>query len=174
MAIDFSGFEQFSNTHQRLESRITITKTFSFGFPTKFFQDQQITTFQYAILYYNPTIKAVAIHFTNDEQKQHKLKIIKTSKGMGAGINATAFFKTYDIDPIKYHGKYDWEKEEMPGVGSVYVIFLKENGKQEVMQQTQNLQQDLQEQAQAPITDAPPTVEVVTHEQPIENNGGGA
>lgn len=125
MAFDLTKFQKFQNTHQRLEDRITVTSTYSFGFPTKFYHDQKIDQFRFAVLYFEPSQLAVAIYFTSNEQEPHKFRIVKTSKGMGGSINATSFFKVYDLDPKDYHGRYEWTKDEMPGVGPVYIIQLK-------------------------------------------------
>jgi|GEM_PF-770646 len=122
--MDFN-FHKFENTNQRFEDRITVTGTNAFGFPTKFFKDQSIENYKYVVIFYDPDKKAVGLHFTNSEEEKHKFTIIK-SKGYGGSVIATSFFKTYNIDPKKYHGKYEWEKKEMPPTGTLFVIILKE------------------------------------------------
>ena len=62
---------------------------------------------------------------TNDENEVNKFSILKSKIGYGGSIIARSFFKSCGIDPQKYHGRYDWKKENIEGVGEVYIIELK-------------------------------------------------
>jgi hypothetical protein len=95
------NFQKFEGRNIRLENRITITKSNSIGFPSKFYNDNKIKDFKYVVLYWDGGNKAVGIKFTNDENEKIKL---------------------YEIDPKVYHGRYDWEKQNIEGVGEVYAI----------------------------------------------------
>lgn len=124
--MEFS-FVKFEKTNQRFEDRITVTTSNSFGFPTKFFKDQNLSEYKYAVIYYDLNNKAVGINFNSNDEEKHKFSILKSKKGYGGSIVATSFFKTYNIDPKIYHGKYNWEKKEQEGIGTIYIIILKEN-----------------------------------------------
>jgi len=118
-------FKKFTKTNQRSESRITITSSFSFGFPTKFYNDNKIDRYKYVILFHDLEENAVGIHFTNNEDEKHKFTIIRGNK-YGGSIIATSFFKVNNINPRTYKGRYSWKKQRIPEVGELYVIKLEE------------------------------------------------
>jgi hypothetical protein len=120
------NFKKFENRNARQEDRITVTKSNAFGFPMKFYQVQKLADVKYAILYFDESVKAIGIQFTNDEVEKNKFSLIKSKKGYGGSIVARSFFKTYNLDPLKYHGRYDWKIVNQEGIGKLYVINLKE------------------------------------------------
>jgi hypothetical protein len=125
------NFQRFEATNSRHETRITITKSNHVGFPTAFFNDNNVGDYKYVVLFYDPEKKAVAVHFTNDESATGKFTIMKNSREYGGGVVATSFFKANRIDPSKYAGRYEFEKLSLSdagfeGEGSLFVIELKE------------------------------------------------
>ena len=70
-------FKKFDKRNVRLESRMTITKSNSFGFPTKFSEDNNIKQFKYVVLFYDKDSRAIGIHFTNREEEQNSFSLIK-------------------------------------------------------------------------------------------------
>ncbi len=118
------NFKKFEKKNIRQESRITITKSNQIGFPTKFYQDNRIKEFRYVVLFWDQQNKAIGIYFSNDEKEQNKFSIMH-SKKYGGSIIARSFFKTHNINPEIYHGRYDWEKHNLEGVGEIFVINLK-------------------------------------------------
>lgn len=121
------NFKKFENIRVRLENRITITKSNSIGLPTKFYQDNGIKNFKYSILFWDESNKAIGIHFTNEKNK-NGFSIIHSPK-YGGQVVIRSFLKTYNIDPKIYHGRYDYEKYNLEGVGEIFVIKLKEGSK---------------------------------------------
>lgn len=119
------NLQKFEKTNARLESRITITSSYSFGFPQKFYRDNNIDKYKYVVLFFDKKNKAVGLHFTNDEEEANKFTVIKNKSGYGGSIVARSFFKTYNLDPKEYKGRYEWTKQEVPGMGEVFVIELK-------------------------------------------------
>ena len=117
--MDFN-WKKFENTNARFEDRITVTTSNSFGFPTKFYKDNNIEQYKYAVIFYDENQKAVGVHFTNDEIEKHKFSVLKSSKGYGANVIATSFFKANNIDTKKYHGRYKWEKRTVEGIGDLF------------------------------------------------------
>ena len=109
-----------------MESRISITKSYSLGFPTKFYRDNSIRIYKYLVLYYDDVEKAIGIHFSNDETEENKYAVIHSKNGYGGSAVVRSFFNTYNIDPKKYHGKYKWEKQQLEGAGGLFIIDLKE------------------------------------------------
>lgn len=118
------NFIKFENTHGRYEDRITITSSKSIGFPTKFYKENKIDNYKYAVLYFDQEKKAIGIQFSSDDNEPHKFTIIKSKDGYGASIVATSFFKKHGIDPKINKGKYDWQKVGTP-FGEMFVIELK-------------------------------------------------
>ena len=120
------SFEKFQHTNQRFEDRISVTSGSALGFPTKFFNDNKLMAFKYVMLYYDKEQKAIGIKPTNDEQEKHKFSLLKYKNGNGGSVIATSFFKSYNIDPKIYQGRYTWTKETDPNAGELFVIILKE------------------------------------------------
>lgn len=120
---DFN-FIKFQGMHGRTEDRITITKSESIGFPTKFYKDNGIDNFKYVVLFYDSEKKAVGVHFTNSEEEKNKFTIIKSKQGYGGSIIARSFFRGLGIEANKYRNRYKWSKSNIDGIGEIYVINL--------------------------------------------------
>jgi hypothetical protein len=123
-------FEKFEGRNSRQEERITITKSNSIGFPTKFYNDNGIKNFKYAVLFWDKENKVIGIHFTNEEGK-NGFTIGHSKQGYGGGVVATSFFKSYNIDPKSYYGRYTWEKHTLENVGKIFAIKLKSTVRKE-------------------------------------------
>lgn len=122
--MDSYKFIKFEGRNARLEDRITVTKSESIGFPTKFYKDNNIGNFKYVVLFYDQEKKAIAIQFTNDLVEKNKFAIIKSAQGYGGAVVARSFFKSLGLEAKKYAGRYDWEKTNIEGIGEVFVIKL--------------------------------------------------
>ena len=118
------NFVKFEERHGRYESRITITGSYSIGFPAKFYNDNGIKDYKYVVLFWDAESKAIGIHFTNDEAEVGRIKIART-ENYGANVAVKSFFTKHGIESKKVKGRYDWEKVDQPGVGTLYVIKLK-------------------------------------------------
>lgn len=131
------NLKKFENAHARVVDKITVTRTQSIGFPTKFYNDKNIKSFKYVVLYYDAEQKAIGIDFTNNVEEKSKFTIIHSKKGYGGSIIARSFFTTNEIDTNKYYGRYSWEKAPVPGVGDVFVIKLAERQPEPILPQTE-------------------------------------
>lgn len=120
---NYNDLEKFEGLHSRQENRITITKSYSVGLPTKFYLDNNIHQYKYSVLFWSKDRKIMGIHFTSNDNEKNKFSVGKNEK-YGGSISARSFFKHYEIDPKLYFGKYDWEKIKKDGVGEIYVIQL--------------------------------------------------
>jgi hypothetical protein len=118
-------FKPFTGTNVRSDDHITVTSSYAFGFPTKFFKDNNLENFKFVSLFFDETNKAVGFLFHNNDQEKHKFKILKSQKGYGGSAVAASFFKSYNLKPIEYKGKYEWKKHTLESVGEIYVIELK-------------------------------------------------
>ncbi|MDP3794585.1 MAG: hypothetical protein Q8R13_01500 [bacterium] len=120
------NFKKFEGRNVRLEDRITVTKSYAIGFPTKFYIDNGVREFQYVVLFWDAENKAIGIRFTNDEVEKNKFRIIHSKNGYGGSIVVRSFFRSHGIDPVRYHGRYAWEKYPLEGVGDIFVLRLQE------------------------------------------------
>jgi hypothetical protein len=118
-------FKKFEGRNSRTEDRITITKSHTIGFPTKFYRDNSIGQYKFVVLFWDKEKKAIAVQFSNSEEEKSKFKILH-NEGYGGSVVARSFFRVNDIDPEKYHGRYDWKKENIEGIGEIFVVELKE------------------------------------------------
>lgn len=116
------NFKKFESTGGKYETRITITGSRSIGFPTKFYNENNIKRYKFVILFYDEEQKVIGLKFSDDKEEPHKYTLIK-SDNYGASIVATSFFKKYNLDPKKYKGKYDWKKVRTE-FGNLFVIEL--------------------------------------------------
>lgn len=119
------AFVKFEQMNARLEDRITITARSSFGFPTKFYQDNKIDQYKFVTLFFDPDNAEVGFSFHNNEEEKHKFKILKSKQGYGGSIVASSFFRVNNLDPKIYRNRYEWRKENIPEVGELYIIKLK-------------------------------------------------
>ncbi len=119
-------FKKFEGRNERFEDRITITKSYSIGFPTRFYNDNNVKNFKYAVLFWDEKNRAIGVGLTNNEEEKNKFSIMHNSTGYGGGVVARSFFRSLGIDPKKYYGRYDWEKNDVDGFGKIFVIKLKE------------------------------------------------
>lgn len=121
---DMYELKKFILTSQRSVNKITVTSSYSFGFPTKFFKDNNVENYKYVVLYYDFNEKVVGFEFTNSTEEEHKFTIIRSKRGYGGAIVATSFFKTNNLDPDDYRGRYEWETQNVEGVGKLFIIKL--------------------------------------------------
>jgi hypothetical protein len=129
--IQVMTWQKFENTNQRFEDRISISTNYSFGFPKTFYERNGLETYKYLVIFFNPEENAVGFQFTNSEDEKHKFNIFRSKEKYGINITAKSFFKTYNLDPNKYKGKYTSKKEEFAEAGTLYVINLNENQEHE-------------------------------------------
>lgn len=129
MDIKSLNLKKFEEYGSKISRRISLNKSYSFGLPPAFYQEQGIDNYTHAYLFFDDTQKVVGIQFVKigDGEKGVKLVTYGGGKDKGATFIARAFFNKHNIDPKKYYGKYDFTKENVEGVGEVYLFQLKEN-----------------------------------------------
>ena len=120
------NFKKFEGRNKRTEDRITVTKSYSIGLPTRYYSDNNIEKFKYAVLFWDSGKRAIGIRFTNDDTDKNRFSITHNANGYGGSIVARSFFRLYGIDPKKVFGRYEWSKYPIDGVGDVFVIQLKD------------------------------------------------
>lgn len=117
-------WKKFESVNQRLEHRITVTKSGYIGFPTKFYADNNVAGYKYVTLYYSEPEKAVGIKLSNDENEKGALKIHHNKEGKGGWVVARNFFKINNLDYKNYSNRYEWNKENFEGIGELFIIKL--------------------------------------------------
>ena len=119
-------FKKFEERNTRLETRITVTRSSSIGFPSSFYHENGIKGFKYALLFWTAAKHAIGIHFTNDEvEKKSAFLIAHSKQGYGGSIVVRSFFRHHKIDPGLHYGRYEWEKISDATTGELFVINLK-------------------------------------------------
>ncbi len=124
---DLNNFTKFQGVNKREEDRITVTSTRSLGFPTKFYQENDLNSQKYVTLFFDKSNLTIAFRFHSDEAEPHKYTLLKSKQGYGANAMAMSFFKLNDIDARKYRGRYVYTKQNHPEMGDLYFIELKEH-----------------------------------------------
>lgn len=124
------AWQKFEDTNLRHVDKITITGANTFGFPTEFHNNNNIGSYKYVVLWYDPERRSVGFQFTNSAEEKHKYTIIRDKeRKYGGSVIATSFFKTNHLNSKLYQGRYDWDKELHPAAGQLFVITLVENPK---------------------------------------------
>jgi hypothetical protein len=121
-------FKKFEGRHSRQESRITLTKSYQIGFPTQFYKDNNVTAFKYVVLFWDEDNRTIGVNFTNNEQEKNRFTIVHNEK-YGGSVACRSFLKSNSIDVLKYHGRCDYEKYNLEGVGELFIFKLKEADK---------------------------------------------
>lgn len=117
-------FKKFTAVSQKNETRITVTGSNAFGFPTRFYKDNNVNDYKYVVVYYDEHERAVGFYFTNEENEPNKFTIIKSKHGYGGSIVATSFFKSNSLDAKMLKGRYKWEFQEVGEIGKLFIIKL--------------------------------------------------
>ena len=117
-------FQKFEKKNNRFETRITITASSAIGFPSRFYEDNNIKDMKYVVMFFDKENNAVGIGLTNNDAEKNKFKIVHNKKSSGATVSIKSFFKNNNIDSRVYKGRYVWKKEDVENFGSVYVLNL--------------------------------------------------
>lgn len=115
------NFVKFAGNYPRGDTKIAINKSGLIRLSAGFCRNTNITSFKYAILFYDNTNKAIAIKFTN-ARGDGALRV--TRDKAAATISAKAFINANNLNLRNYFGRYNWKKQVIPGIGEVYIIEL--------------------------------------------------
>lgn len=108
------------------DTNITLTRSHVLRFSSGFYKTNSLKNYKYVILFYDKANEAIGFQFTNISTKgAFKISTEKTNSGGYTSI--VSFLKANNIDPYFYHGKYEWHKEFIPGIGETFVVDLKIN-----------------------------------------------
>ncbi len=125
-----TNWVKFTSLKQRSVDTISITASNTFNFPRKFYDDNQLANFNFVTIYYDKVENSIGFNFNNNDEEKYKFKIQKNENGFGGFISATSFFKSNNIDVVKFKGRYDPIIEEVPEIGKLFVIKLKNDSEE--------------------------------------------
>lgn len=129
------SFIKHTENNKRFEDRITVTRSRMIGFPTRFYKDNDIEKYKYAVLFYDKDKNAIGVKFTSADEAG-KITINRSSNGYGAHISCTSFFKANRINSKKYAGRYEYKRVNLRDLGfeeegNLFVIDLQEKPEKE-------------------------------------------
>src|SRR5258708_15113218 len=131
------SWAKFTSVKQRSVDKISITGSYTFNFPRKFYEDNNLSDFKYVTIYYNKDEMSIGFEFNNNDEEKNNFKIQKNENGFGAFISATSFFKTNSIDVSRFKGRYDPSILEIPEIGKLFVIKLPSGSEAVLASETQ-------------------------------------
>ena len=118
-------FQEFNATGGRVLPSISLGESGGFGVSAGFVKKYEIASTTAVKIFYDQAQNAVAFKFY-DKFEEGMLKVKMAANQGGGHINANAFLIKFDIDAKKYKGKYSPTEIDMPNIGKVFVIELKE------------------------------------------------
>lgn len=129
MDIKSLNLKKFEEYGSKISRKISLNKSFSFGLPPAFYKEQGISNYTHAYLFFDEVQKVIGIQFFKISEGEKGVKINTYGEGddMGATFIARSFFNKHNIDPRKYHGKYEFTKENVEVIGEVFLFQLKEH-----------------------------------------------
>jgi hypothetical protein len=121
-------FQEYNATGGRILPSISLGESGGFGVSAGFVKKYEIDSVVAAKIFYDQEKNAVAFKFS-DKVEDGMLKV-KLAPNQGGGyISAKEFLIKFDIDSKKFKGKYTPAQIDMPNIGKVFIIELKENTK---------------------------------------------
>ncbi len=115
------NFVKFDGIYPRGDTKIAIHNSGIIRLSSQFCRLLNIEKFQYVVLFYDKVNRAIAIKFTNNDE-EGRLKITKDRTA--ASISGKAFMTANKLNLRSYFGRYDWEKQNIPNIGEVFIIKL--------------------------------------------------
>ena len=118
------NFQKFTKTHSQTDDRISITKSSTIGLTGHFVRQNLNNKPRWVVLYFDAKQMAIGVRFTNEDE-EGKISIIYSKEGYGAMINVRSFLRLNNINVDTVKGKHVWKKQNIDGVGELYVFELK-------------------------------------------------
>lgn len=116
------NLEKFEGYGSKRRPGISITKSFAFGLPPAFYQENKLDGLEYAMLFFDKKNMVVGIRFVNDNSEGgFKIARYGEENKKGARFVARSFFNLYNLDPNKIKGRY---KVEFDKENEMFILFL--------------------------------------------------
>lgn len=101
------GFKRFTKTKGRgYKPKVSIWSRGQIGFNQGAVERYNLRDFKYAVLFFDAETKRIGMKFTNDENEEGIVKLVKRTTGLS--FSARAFLDFYNIEYSKTE-KYDVE-----------------------------------------------------------------
>jgi hypothetical protein len=120
------SFEKFSGRIPRGDTKIGINRSGLIRLGVMFCKKTGVKKYTYCLQYFDKINNALALKFTN---KKEDGIVTVTTDGEAAALSSKSFFKANNLDLDKISGRYEWTKENIPGVGDVFIVELSKNEK---------------------------------------------
>lgn len=106
------GYEKFTQHGRSFKPKISIRKRGQIGFNNGAIKRFQIDKYDYVVLYYNKDNHKMAFNFTNSENDDGAIKIIKRKNNYF--ISGKSFFDYYEL-PYEESQSFDveWNQEDL-------------------------------------------------------------
>lgn len=117
------NFVRFTKNGAKLGNYcISINSSYSFGLLSGFYTKEKIKEFKKAVLFFDKTIKAVALLFTNDVSAEGAFAVMHGNNN--GAISARSFFIEHELKQEQFLGKKEPKKIKDEKLGTLYVIEL--------------------------------------------------
>ena len=127
---DWSDLESFESKGFKTPIYIKISKSKQMIFSSGFMQEQDNSEdMQYVKFYFSKLNNAIIFSFTNNELKE-AYKLSRKPRGFCRVAAIGGFLNSFPIDLLKYVGKYIPQKENIPGIGEAWIIYLDKHEKE--------------------------------------------
>lgn len=121
-------FEEFTAKKGRFSASIGLAKSGGFFLSSGFSHRYKIDNYVGVKLFFDRTKMVVGVKLLDKvEDGAFKLKTRPNEKG--GFFSAKSFLEAYEIDPIKYHGRYTPKEIDDEKIGKIFIIDLNENQK---------------------------------------------
>lgn len=115
-------FERYTGNVPRGDTRIAINRSGLIRLSSGFCRASNVLTFKYTVLFYDKINNAIAFKFTNHKEEG----VLRITKDRAAAtLAATSFIKLNGLNLRSYFKRYDWEKQNVPDIGEVFIINLR-------------------------------------------------
>jgi len=117
------NFHKFNRENILGDTRISLTRASALRFSSGFYKANSLSEYKYVALFFDKENEAIGIQLTNKPEKG-AFKITTEGKNGAGSVSIVSFLKVNKIDPKLYHGRYDWHKETIEGIGEIFIIDL--------------------------------------------------
>ena len=121
------NLKKFSGFGAKISRKISITRSYSFGFPPTFYRENNLKIYTHAVVYYDVEKRVIGIQFLQGKE-DGAFKLIK--QGVGDKTHATfvarSFFNSYNLNVNEIKGRYKPKTIDQEGIGKIFLIDLKD------------------------------------------------
>lgn len=122
--------EKFTGYGSKVSRKIGINRAYGFSFPKAFVMENKLEKGAHTQLFFDKDARVIGIHFEHGGDNNHTFKLVVNKRDgdvVGAQSAAKSFFTTYDLVIDDIAGSYDYEKKEVPEIGELFLIQLKDH-----------------------------------------------